>query len=132
MTAEAPVYVAQVFCFVKIKIVLDTVHILVRSLVFIVLVRSDTNGAIYAFGIAQISSAATIIVGNYLFFHLYIRRLREYRVALKKADGAIEKVRGEWGTAYEHMNDFPFEGVLDMVPGVLPNEVIYTWFYLLN
>lgn len=128
MTAEAPVYVAQVFCFVKIKIVLDTVHILVRSLVFIVLVLSNSNGAIYAFGIAQMSSAATIIVGNYFFFHVYIRRLRDYRAALKKADGDVEKVRGEWGTAFEHMHDFPFEGVMDMVPGVLPNEVSKIYF----
>lgn len=70
------------------------------------------------------SSAATIIVGNYAFFHVYIRRLGEYRSALKKADGNVVGVREEWGTAYEHMSDFPFKGVMDMVPGVLPNEVI--------
>lgn len=123
MTAEAPVYVAQVFCFVKIKIVLDTLHIFVRSLVFITLVMSNANSAIYAFGIAQMSSAATIIVGNYLFFHVYIRRLRAYRKVVRGADGVSDAVRAKFGKAYEHMDDFPFESVLDMVPGVLPNEV---------
>lgn len=126
MTAEAPVYVAQVFCFVKTKILLDAVHILVRSLVFITLVCSnanDGNGAIYAFGIAQMSSAATIVVGNYLFFYIYIRRLRKYRVALKKVDGVVETLRAEWGSNFENMNDFPFDSVMDMVPGVLPNKV---------
>lgn len=122
MTAEAPVFVAQVFCFVRLKIVLDTLHILVRSVVFVTLVLSGSCGAIYAFGIAQLASALTIVCGNYLFFHVYIGRLRDYREALKKktdigTSGAVQ----QQPAAFDNMQDFPFGSVRDMVPGVLAN-----------
>lgn len=128
MMAEAPVYVGQVFCFVKLKVVLDTLHVMVRSVIFIVLVLSDKDRAIYAFGIAQLSSAFTIIVGNYLFFHIYIGKLKKYRAEIKRSsDGADETSKKEVTTTnvgyYENMDDFPFNSVLDMVPGVLPNSV---------
>lgn len=136
MTAEAPAFVGQVFCFVRLKIMLDTTHILVRSVTFVTLVMSGTTGAIYAFGIAQLASAMTIVLGNYGFFHVYIGRLRAYRAALKRADvtdedktddeassdstsAELRAVRQRFGHAYEHMHDFPFGSVSDMAPGVL-------------
>lgn len=123
MTAEAPAFVGQVFCFVKLKVILDTLHIFIRSLVFIVLVMNNKNIAIYAFGIAQFTSVVTIIVGNYGFFNYYIKRLTNYRNALKKNDDDKEKTVAEVGPYYENMNDFPFTSVVDMVPGVLKNPV---------
>lgn len=127
--AEAPVYVGQVFCFVKLKVVLDTLRIMVRSVVFIVLVVGDKDRAIYAFGIAQLSSALTIIVGNYLFFHIYIAKLKAYRGELKRSgeddDASVAMAKKETinHRYYENMDDFPFNSVLDMVPGILPNAV---------
>lgn len=123
LTAEAPVFVGQVFCFVKLKVIMDTLHIFIRSLVFIVLVMNNKNIAIYAFGIAQFTSCLTIIVGNYGFFHFYIKRLQRYRDALKKNDDDKEKTIERFGPHYENMNDFPFTSILDMVPGVLKNPV---------
>ncbi|XP_070496032.1 man(5)GlcNAc(2)-PP-dolichol translocation protein RFT1 [Chironomus tepperi] len=121
LTAEAPAFVAQVFCFVKLKVVLDTLHIFVRSVVFIILVLNNKNIAIYAFGIAQFTSCLVIIGGNYGFFKVYIQRLRTYREVLKKHDNDIDKARDEMGHYYEHMNDFPFNSVTEMVPTVLKN-----------
>lgn len=122
MTAEAPAFIGQVFCFVKLKVVLDTLHIMVRSVIFIMLVMWNRDFAIYAFGIAQFSSALTIIIGNYLFFHYYIAKLREYRSELKRNDDRAVILK-KFGTYYENMDDFPFTGVVDMIPGVLPNPV---------
>lgn len=122
MTAEPPVFIGQVFCFVKLKIIMDTVHILVRSVVFIVIVLNNPGVAIYAFGIAQLSSAITIIMGNYIFFHFYIKRLHEYRNELKRVDDKATVVK-KFGSHYENMDDFPFNSIVDMIPGILPNSV---------
>ena len=123
LTAEAPAFVGQVFCFVKLKVILDTLHIFIRSVVFIVLVMNNKNIAIYAFGIAQFTSALTIILGNYGFFHYYIQRLKKYRDTLKKNEGDKEKTISSIGPYYENMEDFPFTSILEMAPGVLKNSV---------
>uniref|UniRef100_U5EW95 Protein RFT1 homolog n=1 Tax=Corethrella appendiculata TaxID=1370023 RepID=U5EW95_9DIPT len=124
MTAEAPILVAQVFCFVKVKIFFDTLHIFIRSIIFILLVLWNKNITIYAFGIAQICSALTIIIGNYSFFHIYIHKLIQYRAQLKKNDDKL-KLRKQFGTSYENMDDFPFNSILDMTPGYLKNSDSY-------
>lgn len=120
LTAEAPIFVSQVFCFVKLKVLMDTSHIFIRSFVFIVIVLLNKDITIYAFGIAQIISAITIIVGNYAFFHLYIPRLAKYRKELKRVDDKHE-LRKTFGNYYENMDDFPFKSIKEMLPGVLPN-----------
>lgn len=125
MCAEAPVFIGQVFCFVKLKIVLDTLHILVRSLVFITLVLSNSSIAIYAFGIAQLFSALTIIIGNYSFFHVYINKLKRYRLDVTKKSDDNDKIMRKQGTYYEHMDDFPFNNIREMIPGVLKNSGNY-------
>lgn len=126
LTAEAPIFVSQVFCFVKLKVVMDTGHIFIRSFVFIVLVLFNKGITIYAFGIAQIISAITIIVGNYAFFHLYIPRLKQYRNEMKRVDDKYE-LRKTFGNYYENMEDFPFSSVKELLPGVLPNSVSQLW-----
>lgn len=123
LTAETPVFVGQVFCFVKLKVVLDTLHIFIRSLVFIILVIKNKDYAIYAFGIAQFTSCLTIILGNYGFFHIYIKKLLNYRVILKKHDDDKAKTIAECGSYYESMHDFPFTSTKDMLPGMLKNPV---------
>lgn len=126
LTAEAPIFVSQVFCFVKLKVVMDTAHIFIRSFVFIVLVLLNKDITIYAFGIAQITSAVTIIVGNYVFFYVYIARLARYRQEQKRIDDKYE-LRKLFGAHYENMDDFPFTSIKEMLPGVLPNPVsLYT------
>lgn len=122
LSAEAPIFIGQVFCFVKLKVVLDTLHIITRSIVFVVLVVYDKNLAIAAFGIAQFVSAVTIVVGNYGFFHFYIRRLRAYREQVKKDDGQTVAAVEKFGPYFDHMEDFPFESSLEMVPCVLRGE----------
>lgn len=126
LTAEAPALVGQVFCFVKLKVMLDTLHIFIRSIVFIILVIRNKEIAIYAFGIAQLTSCATIILGNYGFFHIYIKKLLDYRTVLKKFDNDKDKANAVCGSYFDSMNDFPFNSILDMIPGVLPNPVSFS------
>lgn len=123
MCAEAPVFIGQVFCFVKLKIVMDTLHILVRSLIFITVVLQNSSIAIYAFGIAQLSSAFTIIIGNYWFFHVYIKGLKQYR--LDVANRTNDKNQAIQQPYYENMDDFPFNSIFEMIPGVMQNTGTY-------
>lgn len=125
MCAEAPVFIGQVFCFVKLKIVMDTLHILVRSVIFITVVLRNSNIAIYAFGIAQFSSALTIIIGNYWFFHVYIKKLKQYRLDVAIRTNDKNKTMRIHEPYYENMDDFPFNSILEMTPGVMQNTGTY-------
>jgi oligosaccharide translocation protein RFT1 len=131
LTAEAPALIGQVFCFVKLKVVIDTLHIFIRSIIFILLVLRNKDIAIYAFGIAQFTSCLTIIIGNYGFFHFYIKKLLVYRAVLKKNDNDKDKAIVECGPYFDNMNDFPFNSNLDMIPGFLPNPVGILFYFSL-
>ncbi|XP_011179901.1 protein RFT1 homolog isoform X1 [Zeugodacus cucurbitae] len=110
LCAEAPSFVTQVFCFVRVRIVLNTLHILVRSAVFLWIVINDKSVAINAFAIAQLMSTATIIFGNYGFFYFYIRRLNQQKQQLDKKSTSND------------MQDFPFTKISEFFPGVMKNE----------
>lgn len=119
LCAEAPVFVSQVFCFVKLKVVLNTVHIMVRSVLFVITVLVNKDVAIYAFGIAQVASILTLIIGHYSFFYRYIGDLQKFRKHSKEVsrEDAVEK----FGPYYDSMDDFPFTNIKEMIPGVMPN-----------
>lgn len=122
LTAEAPAFIAQVFCFVKLKVILDTFHIFIRSILFIFLVSNNKENAILAFGIAQFSSAVTIVLGNYLFFYYYIRKLNLYRAELNEKKCDENMLIGIHGPYYKNMDDFPFNSIKEFIPGVLHND----------
>lgn len=114
--AEAPVFVSQVFCFVKLKVIMSTLQILVRSSLFLYLVLgTDGSSAIHSFAWAQLASALTVVAGYYGFYHVYIIRLKKYRNANKKVDNITQMNQKLYG----NMDDFPFESILDFMPGVM-------------
>lgn len=115
LTAESTVFVSQVFCFVKLKIVLNTLHILVRSIIFLWIVTGDRSAAITAFAIAQLASAITIVVGQYGFFQYYIRRFNDF----KHHQGRKNKSSSWERSLFENMDDFPFTKLSELLPGVL-------------
>lgn len=116
---------AQVFCFVKLRVVLDTLHIFVRSILFIALVLRDPNQAIFAFSIAQVGSTITYTIGYYVYFIYYIVRLNKMKGDKKRAidrtdddddDGDEKK--------FESDDSIPFTSIKQMLPGYLENSVI--------
>lgn len=113
LCAEAPVFVGQVFCFVKLKVVMDTLHIMVRSVVFISLAIVLPEKVIWAFGVAQIASILTILVGNYGFFYFYIKKLIKFREMVKAGDKKIIPINEAY---FNHMEDFPFKKISDFLP----------------
>lgn len=90
--------------------------------------------AINAFAIAQVVSAFVTLIGHYIFFYIYIRRLNAHRQDLvatrKKSDGddiqstnISDETTSDKG--YQNMDDFPFTKISEMVPGILDNNVTY-------
>ncbi|XP_017493994.1 PREDICTED: protein RFT1 homolog [Rhagoletis zephyria] len=115
LCAEAPSFVTQVFCFVRLRIILNTLYILVRSAVFLWIVINDKSAAINAFALAQLVSTATIILGNYGFFYFYIRRFNEGQER-RDIYSKQEFIKNGDG------NDFPFKKITDFLPGFMEND----------
>lgn len=114
LCAEAPAFVGQVFCFVKLKIVMDTLHIFVRSLVFILLVVGNSERVIWAFGIAQLASCLTILCGNYGFFFVYLRRHRSHAPATSKKKKNDDDAAAD--VTDLDLDDFPIRRMSDFLP----------------
>lgn len=118
LIAEPAVLVSQVFCFVKLKIVLNTLHIFVRSIIFLWIVTGDGSAAINAFAIAQLASAVTIVVGQYGFLHYYINHFNDFKQQQQKNKPVKEASTWE-RTLFDNMEDFQFSNLSELLPGVL-------------
>ncbi|KAI8127956.1 RFT1-like protein [Lucilia cuprina] len=124
LCAEAPVFIIQVFCFVKLKVILNTLHIFVRSVVFLWIVLGNGTVAIYAFAIAQLVSAFTILLSHYGFFAYYIKLFEDYKKSSK------DKKESDWkpkipfvdASIFDNMQDFPFRSLKQFLPGVMINR----------
>lgn len=122
--AETSVFVAQVFCFVKLRVVLDTLNIFVRSVIFIFLVLRDPNQAIYAFSIAQVGSTVAFVIGYYAFFIYYIDKTNKSKGISKRA---ADK-NGHDPTSNAQFNadeTIPFNSITQMLPRRSQNTVIF-------
>ncbi|KAL3273755.1 hypothetical protein HHI36_015183 [Cryptolaemus montrouzieri] len=111
--SQSVVLVAQSFCFVKLKVILETLYVLSRTFIFVYLVINRPNEAINAFAIAQIVSAIVLSLSYYIFFAWYIPKVRSYN---KKEDN-LKKSK-----LFSDMSDFPFESMWDFFPGYMKNR----------
>lgn len=124
LLAETQVFVAQVFCFVKLRVLLDTLHIFVRSTLFIVLVLRDPNQAIFAFSIAQVGSTATFALGYYLYFIYYIDQSEKLKGKKKRDADHSNGVPTADEKKSETDESIPFSSIKQMLPLYLTNTVI--------
>lgn len=108
--------VAQHFCFIKLKIVLDTLHIFVRTLLFLSIIIYDRSLALIAFSIAQVGSIFVVVLSYYIFFYWYVKNKPLYaKGALKSQlipDAVLHKL-------YENMDDFQFTSIQEFLPKYL-------------
>lgn len=136
LLAEVPVFVAQVFCFVKLRVVLDTLNIFVRSVIFVVLVIRDPKQAIYAFSIAQVGSTITFVIGYYTYFIYYTGSANRFAGTSKRAadssndDDSTNKNEKTTEHHSEPEDVIPFSSIKQMFPGcqrssVYKNAMIY-------
>ncbi|XP_011704724.1 PREDICTED: protein RFT1 homolog [Wasmannia auropunctata] len=109
--------VASAFLFVRLKIILDTIMIVIRTMTFVPLILYHPENALLAFGIAQLVAAVFYTTSHYAYFHHHIKKLNECsqkrRMSLK--DSSDEYV----------MREFPFHAIKDFLPGELENDDSY-------
>ncbi|KAJ8931836.1 hypothetical protein NQ314_015233 [Rhamnusium bicolor] len=111
---QSIVLVAQSYCFVKLKVVVETIYIISRTIIFVYLVTNHPSGAINAFSIAQIVSSIILCCLYYGFFCWYIPILNRIK--------ANDKVKESKKTIFSDMGDFPFTSIWDFFPGIMDNE----------
>lgn len=108
---QSVVLVAQSFCFVRLKVILETIYVMSRTIIFVVIVMRYPHYAIHAFSIAQVLSSIIYCLTHYGFFYWYIDELR--------------KCADERNGIFSNMQDFPFKSVVELLPCVLKND---GWF----
>lgn len=93
--------------------------IAIRTLTFVPLILYNPENALLAFGIAQLVAAIFYTTSHYAYFHYYIKKINrctsKRRMSLK--DSSDEYV----------VREFPFETVMDFLPGQLENKVRITY-----
>lgn len=105
--------VSQLFCFIKLKVALDTLHIFVRSILFVSIILYDKSLALVAFSVAQVGSIGVIVVSYYAFFYWYIRNKPLYSKGALKSKFLPPMVLDKM---YENMDDFQFTSLKDFLP----------------
>lgn len=70
--AEVPAFVTQINCKLKLRILLDCIHLTVRSVIFIYFVVHNPDQAIAAFATAQIVSSIVFTSGFYGYYYVNI------------------------------------------------------------
>lgn len=105
--------VAQLYCFIKLKVALDTLHIFVRTLLFLSIVIYDRSLALIAFSVAQVGSIGTIVVCYYIFFYWYIKNKPLYAKGALKSKIVPESVLF---SLYDNMDDFQFRSLKEFLP----------------
>lgn len=113
------VLIAQSYCFVKLKVVLETIYILSRTFIFVVLVIRDPDQALNAFSIAQVASAVILSLSYYIFFLWYIPKLKSFNRCEKK-DKSKDSFENK--QLFSDMKDFPFKSFSDIFPGQMENK----------
>ncbi|XP_071452146.1 man(5)GlcNAc(2)-PP-dolichol translocation protein RFT1 [Hetaerina americana] len=106
-----PVYLAaQALLYVRLKVMMDTVHVMVRTFIFSFMVLKNPENALLAFSLAQMSSTLIYCLGYYAFFGW---KIHCQNCKAKNSDSVSSSV---------HKDDFPFENLLDFLPHKLEEE----------
>ncbi|KAK5640716.1 hypothetical protein RI129_009263 [Pyrocoelia pectoralis] len=106
---QSVVLVAQSFCFVRLKVILDTIYVMSRTIIFVVIVMRYPHYAIHAFSIAQVLSSIIYCLTHYGFFYWYIDELQK-------------RANEEKNSIFSNMQDFPFKSILELFPCVMQND----------
>lgn len=127
--AESPVFVSQVFCFVKLRIFINTFYIFVRSVIFLWIFLHDHTEAINGFAFAQLLSSIVTIITYYAFFAYYIPSINNIRNLHNSNVDTVENKQPAWKKQlFTNMDDFPFKTFGELFPGVMHNEVCSCMF----
>ncbi|XP_057672500.1 protein RFT1 homolog isoform X1 [Diorhabda carinulata] len=113
--SQVVVLVAQNFCFVRLKVVIDTLYVVSRTIIFVYYVETEPEYPINAFSIAQIVSSVILCLSYYGFFLWYIPALNKVKEIKKKEKNAEKNI-------FSDMTDFPFTSFIQLFPGIMENK----------
>ncbi|XP_034254900.1 protein RFT1 homolog [Thrips palmi] len=117
-----PVYImAEAFLFVRLKVVMQTMLVLVRTVAFTSIVLHQQDAAVLAFSVAQVLSIAAYTVGYYVYFYFYMKnRLLERSELNNQTSKGRSSQRKDSiiGTVY----DFPFNSLMEFLPSKCDDE----------
>ncbi|XP_014287968.1 man(5)GlcNAc(2)-PP-dolichol translocation protein RFT1 isoform X1 [Halyomorpha halys] len=112
MCIEPIFLVSQAFLFVKLKVLLDTLHVVIRTITFTSLVLWKPSAAVLAFSVAQLLAVGVFCLAYIVYFHHFIQ-------------------------TKSPTEDFPFSSMKDFLPKKLDNEelvdlrlCVLTWSFL--
>lgn len=105
--------------------VIDTVYVVSRTILFVYLVQNYPKQAINAFSLAQIASSVVLFFSYYGFFLWYISALN-----VKKQEHSKGKNKLDKKTMFSDMEDFPFTSIYEFLPGCVDNEVLVLFIYV--
>ncbi|XP_067011632.2 man(5)GlcNAc(2)-PP-dolichol translocation protein RFT1 [Anabrus simplex] len=123
-----PLYLAaQAFLFVRLKVVMDTIYILVRTFTFVPLILYQPNEAVVAFSVAQILAALVYLCGYYIYFYFYIKNLRNESGKVKDGTSSLSpnkpsKPNYDRRESIDFEEEFPFSSLADFLPSRIENE----------
>ncbi|KAK7863336.1 hypothetical protein R5R35_009691 [Gryllus longicercus] len=116
-----PVYLtAQAFLFVRLKIVLETIYVIVRTVTFVPLVIYSPDKAVIAFSLAQVLSVCVYTFSYYLYFYVYIGNRNRHLLSCKR--GSLHCQNENHRMSSE--DDFPFCSLRDFLPMRIENQPI--------
>lgn len=108
--------VSSAFLFVRLRIVLDSIMIAIRTFTFVSFIIYNPENALLAFGVAQLVAAIFYTTSHYAYFHYYIRNLKKDKSKLKRRMSLNENEE-------EYiLSEFPFRTIKDFLPGQLKNH----------
>ncbi|XP_013185969.2 protein RFT1 homolog [Amyelois transitella] len=110
------VLIAQLYCFIKLKVALDTLYIFIRSVIFVTIIVYNRSLALIAFSVAQVASIGIIVVCYYIFFYWYINNKPLYAKGALKSKFVPDRILQQ---LYNNMDDFQFTSLTDFFPKYL-------------
>ncbi|KAJ0176582.1 hypothetical protein K1T71_007761 [Dendrolimus kikuchii] len=103
----------QLFCFIKLRVALETFYILLRTFLFVSIIIFDRSLALIAFSVAQVGSIAVVVLCYYAFFHWYIKNKPLYAKGALKSKMVPDVILHK---LYDNMDDFNFTSLRDFLP----------------
>lgn len=108
---------SNAFTFSCLQIILESIMIALRTVIFIFFILDNPKNALLGFGVAQVAASIFYSTSHFVYFYYYIRRLKGCRLK-RKLSRTVEESE-EYVIA-----EFPFKSIQDFLPGQLPNTVI--------
>ncbi|XP_014239575.1 protein RFT1 homolog isoform X3 [Cimex lectularius] len=106
MCVEPLCLVSQAFLFVKLRVLIETFSVSIRTITFTCLVLWKPSAAVVAFSIAQIIAQICYALAYCFYFHNYLQQRKDMPSS---------------------PDDFPFKSLKDFLPKKLPGQAPVDW-----